>query len=140
MLRRGAQSWPLDALRREVELKKFSVEWKCVFLIGGGFHDPFTAVSLGQYIGMITLNEAEELRRAMGFKRSEKRMQDVELKLRRGSTKNNIEPVLQERIIQSITSFALYRFPESHAASFALIAYASAYLKSTTWPHSPCAF
>src|SRR5207302_3686122 len=35
----------------------------------------------------------------------------------------------QDEIVQSITSFALYGFPESHAASFALIAYASAYLK-----------
>ena len=73
--------------------------------------------------------EAEELRRAMGFKRSEQRMQEVETKLRRGMTKNEIEPAIQERIIQSITSFALYGFPESHAASFALIAYASAYIK-----------
>jgi error-prone DNA polymerase len=73
--------------------------------------------------------EAEELRRAMGFKRSEQRMQEVETKLRRGMTKNQIEPGIQERIIQSITSFALYGFPESHAASFALIAYASAYIK-----------
>lgn len=73
--------------------------------------------------------EAEELRRAMGFKRSEKRMQEVEAKLRAGMTKNEITPDIQERIIQSITSFALYGFPESHAASFALIAYASAYLK-----------
>jgi error-prone DNA polymerase len=73
--------------------------------------------------------EAEELRRAMGFKRSEKRMQEVEAKLRAGMTQNQITPDVQERIIQSITSFALYGFPESHAASFALLAYASAYLK-----------
>ncbi|HST78268.1 MAG TPA: error-prone DNA polymerase [Verrucomicrobiae bacterium] len=73
--------------------------------------------------------EAEDLRRAMGFKRSEKRMQEVETKLRIGMTKNQIAPGVQERIIQSITSFALYGFPESHAASFALLAYASAYLK-----------
>jgi error-prone DNA polymerase len=44
--------------------------------------------------------------------------------------KNGITGVLQDTIIQSITSFALYGFPESHAASFALIAYASAYLKT----------
>jgi error-prone DNA polymerase len=73
--------------------------------------------------------EAEELRRAFGFKRSEKRMKDVELKLRRGMDKNGISGETQETIIRSITSFALYGFPESHAASFALIAYASAYLK-----------
>src|SRR5438309_10522570 len=53
-----------------------------------------------------------------------------ETKLRRGMTQNKIDQPTQERIIQSITSFALYGFPESHAASFALIAYASAYLKT----------
>ncbi len=73
--------------------------------------------------------EAEELRRAFGFKRSEKRMRDIEVKLREGMQQNGIAPGAQEQIILSITSFALYGFPESHAASFALIAYASAYLK-----------
>jgi len=84
-------------------------------------------------MAMITANftggEAEELRRAMGFKRSEARMKNIEEKLRIGMTQNGICGETQEQIIQSITSFALYGFPESHAASFALIAYASAYLK-----------
>jgi error-prone DNA polymerase len=65
----------------------------------------------------------------MGFKRSETRMKGIEEKLRAGMTRNGILGETQEQIIQSITSFALYGFPESHAASFALIAYASAYLK-----------
>jgi error-prone DNA polymerase len=73
--------------------------------------------------------EAEELRRAFGFKRSEKLMHDVEVKLRRGMERNGITGTTQDTIVQSITSFALYGFPESHAASFALIAYASAFLK-----------
>lgn len=76
-----------------------------------------------------TGGEAEELRRAMGFKRSEKRMMEIEKKLRLGMERQGIAPAAQEEIITSITSFALYGFPESHAASFALIAYASAYLK-----------
>jgi error-prone DNA polymerase len=84
-------------------------------------------------IAMIAANfsggEAEDLRRAMGFKRSEARMRDIEAKLRAGMTQNGISHEAQEQIILSITSFALYGFPESHAASFALIAYASAYLK-----------
>jgi error-prone DNA polymerase len=84
-------------------------------------------------MAMITANftggEAEELRRAMGFKRSEARMKPIEEKLRAGMTRNGIVGETQEQIIQSITSFALYGFPESHAASFALLAYASAYLK-----------
>jgi len=73
--------------------------------------------------------EAEELRRAMGFKRSEKRMADLEGRLRAGMQAKGIVGAAQDSIIHSISSFALYGFPESHAASFALLAYASAYLK-----------
>jgi len=84
-------------------------------------------------LAMIAANftggEAEDLRRAMGFKRSQARMKEIEARLRSGMTQNGILPEAQEKIILSITSFALYGFPESHAASFALIAYASAYLK-----------
>jgi error-prone DNA polymerase len=76
-----------------------------------------------------TGGQAEELRRAMGFKRSEKRMQEIETKLRAGMDRNGIRGAVQDQIVLSITSFALYGFPESHAASFAMIAYASAYLK-----------
>jgi error-prone DNA polymerase len=91
-------------------------------------------------IAMVAANftggEAEELRRAMGFKRSMERMHEIEARLRAGMTKNGIGPAAQDQIVKSITSFALYGFPESHAASFALIAYASAYLKA----HHPAAF
>ncbi|MGH9735872.1 MAG: DNA polymerase III subunit alpha [Candidatus Acidiferrales bacterium] len=73
--------------------------------------------------------QAEELRRAFGFKRSERRMKDIEKKLRVGMDQTGIDAATQDTIVQSITSFALYGFPESHAASFALLAYASAYLK-----------
>jgi error-prone DNA polymerase len=76
-----------------------------------------------------TGGQAEDLRRAMGFKRSEKRMREVEVNLRAGMQHNGITGETQDRIVQAISSFALYGFPESHAASFALIAYASAYLK-----------
>ncbi|MBI3932800.1 MAG: error-prone DNA polymerase [Acidobacteria bacterium] len=76
-----------------------------------------------------TGGEAEELRRAMGFKRSVQRMQDIEKRLREGMRRNGITGGAADDIVRSITSFALYGFPESHAASFALIAYASAYLK-----------
>jgi error-prone DNA polymerase len=73
--------------------------------------------------------EAEELRRAVGMRRSWERMKNLESKLRSGMTANGIDAKTQEEIIQNISSFALYGFPESHAASFALIAYASAYFK-----------
>jgi error-prone DNA polymerase len=80
--------------------------------------------------------EAEELRRAMGFKRSEKRMRDIEGRLREGMRRNGITGENADAIVRSITSFALYGLPESHAASFALLAYASAYLKA----HHPAVF
>ena len=73
--------------------------------------------------------EAEELRRAVGMRRSWERMKNLEGKLRKGMTDNGIDIATQETIVQNISSFALYGFPESHAASFALIAYASAYFK-----------
>jgi error-prone DNA polymerase len=73
--------------------------------------------------------EAEELRRAVGMRRSWERMKNLEGRLRAGMAANGIDAATQDRIVQHISSFALYGFPESHAASFALIAYASAYLK-----------
>jgi len=74
-------------------------------------------------------SEAEELRRAVGMRRSWERMKNLESKLRTGMTANGIDVKTQDTIVQHISSFALYGFPESHAASFALIAYASAYFK-----------
>jgi len=86
-------------------------------------------LSMAMITAGFTGGQAEELRRAFGFKRSEKRMKEVEVDLRAGMNRNGITGPVQEQIIQSITSFALYGFPESHAISFALIAYSSAYLK-----------
>jgi len=86
-------------------------------------------IRMSMIVANFSGGEAEELRRAMGMRRSQARMRELEIKLRRGMTDNGIRPKAQEEIVQSIASFALYGFPESHAASFALIAYASAYLK-----------
>ncbi|MFL6568655.1 MAG: OB-fold nucleic acid binding domain-containing protein, partial [Chthoniobacterales bacterium] len=84
-------------------------------------------------IAMIMANfsgdEAEELRRALSFHRSQERMNRVGVKLRAAMERNNVAPDAIEQILQSITSFALYGFPESHAISFAILAYGSAYLK-----------
>jgi error-prone DNA polymerase len=74
-------------------------------------------------------DEAEELRRALSFHRSEERMNKVSIKLRAAMMLKNIAPEIIDKIIHSITSFALYGFPESHAISFAILAYGSAYLK-----------
>jgi error-prone DNA polymerase len=80
-------------------------------------------------VASFTGAEAEELRRAVGMRRSMQRMKDLEGRLRAGMARNGIGPEAQDNIVQGISSFAMYGFPESHAASFALIAYASAYLK-----------
>ena len=80
--------------------------------------------------------EAEQLRRAFGFKRSVRRMAEIEVQLRDGMAKKGITGESADEIVRSISSFALYGFPESHAASFALLVYASAYLKT----HYPAAF
>jgi error-prone DNA polymerase len=83
-----------------------------------------------------TGGQAEELRRAMGFKRSEKRMKAIDGQLREGMARQGITGEAADAIVKSIVSFALYGFPESHSASFALIVYASVYLKA----HFPAAF
>ncbi len=83
-----------------------------------------------------TGGQAEELRRALGFKRSRERMNQIEVKLRAGMAGKGITGTAADEIVVSITSFALYGFPESHSASFALLVYASAYLKA----HFPSAF
>ncbi len=74
-------------------------------------------------------DEAEELRRALSFHRSEERMNKVSVKLRAAMERKGVAPDKIEKIVQSISSFALYGFPESHAISFAILAYGSAYLK-----------
>src|SRR5438045_2889935 len=91
-------------------------------------------------IAMIMANfsgdEAEELRRAVSFHRSEERMNRVSVKLRDAMARNQVAPEVIEKVLHSITSFALYGFPESHAISFAILAYGSAYLKA----HRPAEF
>jgi error-prone DNA polymerase len=85
---------------------------------------------MAMVLANFTGGEAEDLRRAMGFKRSEKRMRDIEGRLRAGMAQNGITGQAADDVVRSISSFALYGFPESHAASFALIAYASAWLRA----------
>ena len=74
-----------------------------------------------------TGGEAEELRRAMGFKHPDKKMTKIVTNLRRGMTERGVPPAAQEQIVEYTKAFANYGFPESHAYSFALLAYASAY-------------
>ncbi len=76
-----------------------------------------------------TPGEADELRRAMGHKRSHERMARICGKLVDGMAANGIAPDVARRIFNQISAFADYGFPESHAASFALLVYASAWFK-----------
>src|ERR1700753_1126203 len=84
---------------------------------------------MAMVVANFTPAEADELRRAVGMRRSWEGMKNLEGRLRTGMTANGLDNSTQETIIQNISSFALYGFPESHAASFALLAYASAYFK-----------
>ncbi|MDB4884139.1 MAG: hypothetical protein JWL95_2905, partial [Gemmatimonadetes bacterium] len=76
-----------------------------------------------------TAGDADVLRRAMGHKRSRERMAAICQRMLNGMASNGIAPVDADRIFNQINGFADYGFPESHAASFALLVYASAYLK-----------
>ncbi|MBN1770992.1 MAG: error-prone DNA polymerase [Deltaproteobacteria bacterium] len=107
-------------LRRTLGVPLFQEQLMRVAMVAAGF----------------TGGEAEELRRALGSKRSAERMAAIERKLRAGMAARGIAPEAVDEIVRGIAGFALYGFPESHAASFALIAYASAYLKA----HHPAAF
>jgi len=78
--------------------------------------------------------EAEELRRALSFHRSQERMQRVETKLRAAMERKGHSPEIIDKVAATISSFALYGFPESHAISFAHLAYASAWLKAHRAP------
>ena len=85
-----------------------------------------------------TAGEADELRRAMGHKRSRQRMAAISDRLIRGMRNKGIPARTAERIYNQLCAFADYGFPESHAASFALIVYASCYLKHY-YPAAFCA-
>ena len=74
-----------------------------------------------------TGSEAEELRKAMGFKRPDIKLEEIGKKLRKGMTERSVPEAVQENIVACVKAFSNYGFPESHAYSFALLAYASAY-------------
>ncbi len=74
-------------------------------------------------------DEAEELRKALSFHRSDERMQRSQERLREAMNRAGVESAVADKIAKAVGSFALYGFPESHAISFAHLAYASAYLK-----------
>jgi len=87
-------------------------------------------------LGKFTPGEADQLRRAIGAWRSTGSITQVSEKLLRELQKENISEAYSLKIIEHMKGFAHYGFPESHAASFALLSYASCYLKR----HHPAEF
>lgn len=80
--------------------------------------------------------EAAKLRRAMSFNRSDKRMQEVTAELRQRMRDRDVSKDVQDKVVHAIGNFSLYGFPESHALSFASIAYWSCWFKV----YEPAAF
>ncbi len=80
--------------------------------------------------------ESDELRRAMGAKRSVERMQALRGRFFAGTAARGIDAETGEQIWQKMVAFANYGFPESHSVSFAYLVYASAWIKL----HYPAAF
>ena len=87
----------------------------------------------GMQVAIVAANftpgEADLLRKAMGHKRSREKMEGIRQRMLDGMLANGITHEVATRIFNQINGFADYGFPESHAASFALIVYASAYLR-----------
>ena len=84
---------------------------------------------IAMVIGSFSAGEADELRKKIGAWTLGKNMETIIPKLRSGMLQNKVAPEFAEQIIGYLQGFASYGFPESHSASFALIAYASSYVK-----------
>ncbi|MHB1169062.1 MAG: DNA polymerase III subunit alpha [Longimicrobiales bacterium] len=88
------------------------------------------AMAISMALGGYTASEADELRRTMGHHRKLPKLQAALEKLKRAIVARDIDESVAEQITNDLVSFANYGFPESHAWSFALIAYATAWLKA----------
>ncbi|MHA3769921.1 DNA polymerase III subunit alpha [Verrucomicrobiota bacterium sgz303538] len=96
-------------------------------------------LSIAMTMADFTGSEAEDLRRALSHHRSQERMNKVKEKLHAAMVRKEVKPDVIEQIVQAVSSFALYGFPESHAISFAHLAFASVYLKVHRTPEFFCA-
>ncbi|HEX6938781.1 MAG TPA: error-prone DNA polymerase [Longimicrobiales bacterium] len=94
------------------------------------------AMAISMELGGFTAAEADELRRAMGHQKKLAKLRAALKKLRDRMISRGVAPEVADRIVEDLVSFSNYGFPESHAWSFALIAYATAYLKT----HYPAEF
>jgi error-prone DNA polymerase len=91
------------------------------------FQEQMMQISLD--IANFTAAEADELRHAMGSKRSEKKMERLRERFFAGAATNGVAPELTEKIFEKLKAFANFGFPESHALSFAYLVFASAFFK-----------
>jgi error-prone DNA polymerase len=80
--------------------------------------------------------EADELRQAMGSKRSKARMEKLRVRLYAGMAERGITGDVADEIFVKMAAFANYGFPESHSVSFSYLVYASSWIKF----HEPAAF
>ncbi|WP_018290157.1 DNA polymerase III subunit alpha [Verrucomicrobium sp. 3C] len=92
------------------------------------------AIQIAMVLGGFSAAQSEDLRRALGFRRDSRRMERALEDLDRAMRKRGISPPTIAWVVRSLSSFALYGFPESHAISWAGLAYASAYLKAHHGP------
>jgi error-prone DNA polymerase len=91
------------------------------------FQEQMMQISLD--IANFTAAEADELRHAMGSKRSEKKMEGLRERFFAGAATNGVSLELTEKIFEKLKAFANFGFPESHALSFAYLVFASAFFK-----------
>src|SRR5690606_5507886 len=94
------------------------------------------AMAISMALGGFTAAEADELRRAMGHQRKLPKLHAALKRLHDACVARGVAPEVAEEVVRDLHSFANYGFPESHAWSFALIAYATAWLKA----HYPAEF
>ena len=88
------------------------------------------AMAIAMVLGGFSAAEADELRRAMGHQRKRSKLEAALEKLRHACIARGVSETVANQVVDDLLSFANYGFPESHAWSFALIAYATAWLKS----------
>src|SRR5712692_8272133 len=94
------------------------------------------AMAIAMAMGQYSAAEADALRRTMGHTRKRHRLLDELTRLRERMVARGIDPPVAAAVARDLESFGSYGFPESHAWSFALIAYATAWLKR----HYPAEF
>jgi error-prone DNA polymerase len=88
------------------------------------------AMAIAMALGGFSASEADELRRTMGHYRKLPKLHAALMRLKNACVARGVAEEVAQQIVDDLHSFANYGFPESHAWSFALIAYATAWLKA----------